>query len=107
MKITMSWPGNRKPHKEKRVIHKPKIRWQQLGFKDVANEPAATSMEEIRRQAVILSGRGLRHAPRSPADAQRGPGESARTAGNPGRPKRHAATEPDTGPAGPSPRARR
>lgn len=107
MKISMSWPGNKKPHKERRAILKPKIRWQQLGFKNVADEPAAISMEEIRRQALILSGRGLRPAGRSPSTAQPGPGDSGRAQGKPGRPKRHGTSEQDNGPARPSPRARR
>src|SRR5881296_3415494 len=67
MKITMSWPGNRKTPKEKRVVHKPKIRWQQLGLKDLSEEPASISMDEIRRQVVVASGRGLGHAVRARA----------------------------------------
>jgi len=95
MKITMSWPGNRKTQKEKRVIHKPKIRWQQLGLKDLAEEPASISMDEIRRQVVVLSGRGLGHAARSRAAEQSGPATGARTQGKPSRTKRRGATEPD------------
>src|SRR2546430_6969027 len=73
MKITMSWPGNRKTPKEKRVVHKPKIRWQQLGLKDLSEEPASVSMDEIRRQVVVASGRGLGHAVRSRAGEPSGP----------------------------------
>ena len=107
MKMTMSWPGNRKPAKEKRVIHKPKIRWQQLGFKDPAEEPASISMDEIRRQVVMLSGRGLGRTVQSRIGAQSRPTNSARAQGEPGRPKRRGATEPDNGLSIASPRAGR
>ncbi|MGH7250371.1 MAG: hypothetical protein ACREIK_00775 [Nitrospiraceae bacterium] len=95
MKITMSWPGNRKTPKEKRVVHKPKIRWQQLGFKDLSEEPASISMDEIRRQVVVLSGRGLGHAARARAGEQSGPASGARTQGKANRAKRHGPTEQD------------
>jgi len=93
MKITMSWPGNRKTPKEKRVVHKPKIRWQQLGLKDLSEEPASISMDEIRRQVVVLSGRGLGHPVRPRSGAQSRPATGARTQGEPGRTKRRGATE--------------
>lgn len=93
MKLTRSWPGNRKPPKEKRVIIKPKIRWQQLGFKDMADEPTSISMDEIRRQVVVLSGRGLGHASRSRSGAQSGPGNRGRDQGDPGRPKSRGIAE--------------
>ena len=32
MKMTMAWRGNKKTRKPVRVAHKPKIRWDQLGF---------------------------------------------------------------------------
>src|SRR5438094_10142733 len=77
MKITMSWPGNRKTPKEKRVVHKPKIRWQQLGLKDLSEEPASISMDESRRQVVVASGRGLAHAVRARAGEHSGPAAGA------------------------------
>ena len=65
MKTTMNWRGNRTTQKKKRVKHKPKIRWQELGFKNSATENASLSMEEIRRQVVMLSSRGLGQGVRS------------------------------------------
>ncbi len=65
MKITMSWRGNK--HKKQRVKHKTKIRWQQLGFTDPAEEHSLVSMETIRRQAVMMSSTGLEKAVRASA----------------------------------------
>lgn len=93
MKITMSWPGNRKTPKEKRVVHKPKIRWQQLGLKDLSEEPASISMDEIRRQVVVMSGRGLGHGLRARAGEPSGPATGARPQGKASRTKRHEAPE--------------
>ena len=54
MKFTMPRRGNK--HKKQRVRLKTKIRWQQLGFTD------PVSMETIRRQAVMMSSRGVEKA---------------------------------------------
>ena len=68
MKFTTSWPGH-KPKKQ-RLRHKTKIRWQQLGFTDPAEEHSSVSMETIRRQAVMMSSTGLEKAVRSDPGAQ-------------------------------------
>ncbi len=60
MKFTTSWPGH-KPKKQ-RVKHKTKIRWQQLGFTDPAEKHSLASMVTIRRQAVMMSSRGVEQA---------------------------------------------
>jgi len=60
MKFTMPWRGNK--HKKQRVRHKTKIRWQQLGFTDPVEEQSLVSMETIRRQAVMMSSRGVEKA---------------------------------------------
>ena len=48
MKMTMAWRGNKKTRKPVRVAHKPKIRWDQLGFTGSLDDQAPTSIEEIR-----------------------------------------------------------
>ena len=93
MKTMMNWRGNRKTDRAKRVREKPKIRWQYLGLTDPAEESAAPSMAEIRRQVVTLSSRGLGHSVRSRPIAQSGPANGANTHGEPGRTKRRGATE--------------
>lgn len=93
MKTTMSWRGNKKTDRGKRTRQKPKIRWQHLGLKDPAEESPATSMDEIRRQVVTLSSRGLGHAVRFRPVAQSGPATDASNHGEPGRTKRRGATE--------------
>ncbi len=68
MKFTMPRRDNK--HKKQRVRPKTKIRWQQLGFTDPAEEPSSVSMETIRRQAVMMSSTGLEKAVRSDPGAQ-------------------------------------
>ncbi len=60
MKFTMPRRDNK--HKKQRVRLKTKIRWQQLGFTDPAEEHSLASMETIRRQAVMMSSRGVEKA---------------------------------------------
>lgn len=50
--IRRSGEVRRKP----RIRRKPKIHWQQLGLTSPKEEKAATSMDEIRRQVVMMSG---------------------------------------------------
>jgi hypothetical protein len=59
MKMTMAWRGNKKTRKPVRVAHKPKIRWDQLGFVGALNAQAPTSIEEIRLQVTALASRGI------------------------------------------------
>ncbi len=65
MKFTMPRRGYK--HKKQRVRHKTKIRWQQLGFTDPAEEHSSVSMETIRRPAVMMSSRGVEKAVRASA----------------------------------------
>ncbi len=60
MKFTMPRRGNK--HKKQRVRLETKIRWQQLGFTDPAEEHSSVSMVTIRRQAVMMSSRGVEKA---------------------------------------------
>ncbi len=93
MKTTMSWRGNRTTQKKKRVTHKPKIRWQELGFKNPARETASMSIDEIRRQVVMLSSRGLGQGVRSRAVAPSQPGAGAINEAGPAPKQRRGATE--------------
>ena len=81
MKIAMTWRGNKMTDRGKRVREKPKIRWQYLGLKDPTEESPAPSMDEIRRQAVTLSSRGLGQVVRSRLVEQVRPANGARTHG--------------------------
>lgn len=94
MKISTNWRGNKKIDRTKRVRPKPKIRWQHLGLTDPGEERSIPSMDEIRRQVVTLSSRGLGHAVRSRPVAPSGSSDKgAPHQGTPGRPKRRGATE--------------
>ncbi len=93
MKISGRWPGNASKNKIKRVIRKPKIRWQALGLADPADKQAALSMDEIRREVATLSSRGFGQGVRSRTTAQElrtadrnGPSEGAKK-------RRRGATE--------------
>ncbi len=68
MKFTMPRRDNK--HKKQLVRHKTKIRWQQFGFTDPAEEHSSVSMVTIRRQAVMMSSRGVEKAVRSDPGAQ-------------------------------------
>lgn len=81
MKISGRWPGNASKNKVKRVIRKPKIRWQALGLTDPADKHAALSMDEIRREVATLSSRGF------------GQGVRSRTAGETRSAERHGSPE--------------
>lgn len=93
MKITMSRPGNKHTHKKKRVRHKPKIRWQLLGLADPAEEHTSISMDEIRRQVVMMSGMGLGQAVRPRPGARSAQGNGSNDHAEPGLKRRRGATE--------------
>lgn len=93
MKISMSWRGNQKTRKEKRLKHKPKIHWKQLGLTDPADTSAAIPMEEIRRQVVMLSSRGLGQGTRSRQATPSGSVIGANHHTEAGRKRRRGATE--------------
>lgn len=91
MKITMKWRANNKNHKPKPHIRAPKIQWQQLGLTDPAQE--AASIDEIRRQVVLASSRGLGHGVRAQTNEQTGPGKGTPPRSEPRRSRRRGATE--------------
>jgi hypothetical protein len=93
MKITTSWRGNKKARKSVRTRQKPKIRWEHLGLTDPADESATPSIEEIRRQVVSLSARGLGQAARLRLSDQSSPTEGIRRSGKAGSLARRGATE--------------
>ncbi len=59
------WRTSKNSQKKKRVAQKPKIRWQQLGFSDSGEAPSSISIDEIRREIVVMSSRGLGQGARS------------------------------------------
>ena len=65
MKLTENWHGKKPPPKPKRVSPKPKIPWQLLGLPDPAETQKPLSMDEVRRQVSLMSGRGFGEAVRS------------------------------------------
>jgi len=90
MKLTKNWQGNKSTHKPKRFGPKPKkIPLQLLGFPGLTEEGKSNSIDEVRRQAVLMSSRGFREALRSsPATP------SAKSNGRNKKPKpRRGATE--------------
>lgn len=89
----MSWRGNQKTRKEKRLKHKPKIHWAQLGLTDPADANTAIPMDEIRRQVVMLSSRGLGQGTRSRQGTAGGPVVGTNHRAEAGRKRRRGATE--------------
>jgi hypothetical protein len=77
MKLNRKWLGNKSTHKPKRVGHKPKIPLQLLGLPGPTEEQQSNSMDEVRRQVVLMSSRGFREAlrpnPRTPSVKGNGP----------------------------------
>ena len=81
MKFTMNWRGNKSTHKSKRVGSKPKkIPLQLLGLPDQTEEKKSNSMDEVRRQVVLMSSRGFREAlrPSPPTPTAKGQGRNER-----------------------------
>lgn len=93
MKMSMSWRSNKQLEKKKRVRSKPKIRWQQLGLSDPAEKQTAMSIDEIRRQVLMLSSRGLGQGVRARPNAQRAEVNAIDDHAEPGRKRRRGATE--------------
>ncbi len=66
MKLTMNWGG--KSFKPKASGSSQKVRWDLLGIPDPRKRPEPKSIEEIRRQAQIISSGGFRQSvPSTPA----------------------------------------
>ncbi len=91
MKITSKWRTNNKTRKPKPHIRTPKIQWQQLGLSDPSQE--TTSIDEIRRQVLLASSRGIGQAARSYTEESR-PASGGSPLNSEGkRPRRRGATE--------------
>ncbi len=57
MKLTMKWGGKSQKPKASRTPQK--IRWDLLGIRDPRKGPEPKSIDEIRRQAQVISSGGL------------------------------------------------
>lgn len=57
MKLTMKWGGKSQKPKASRTSQK--VRWDLLGIRDPRKGPEPKSIEEIRRQAQVISSGGL------------------------------------------------
>ncbi len=68
MKLTKNWHSNKTTHKTKRFGPKPrKISLQFFGLPGQTEEKKSNSIDEVRRQAVLMSSAGFREAlPSSP-----------------------------------------
>ena len=60
MKLTMKWGG--KSQKPKASGTSQKVRWDLLGIRDPRKGPEPKSIEEIRRQAQVISSGGFRQS---------------------------------------------
>jgi len=69
MKLTMQWGG--KSQKPKASGNSQKVRWDLLGIRDPRKGPEPKSIEEIRRQAQIISSGGFRQAIPSTPDVEK------------------------------------
>ena len=66
MKLTKNWHSNKSSNKSKRVGPKPKkIPLELLGLPGKAEENKSNSIDEVRRQAVLMSAGGFREALRA------------------------------------------
>jgi hypothetical protein len=91
MKITAKWRSTNKSRKPKPHIRTPKIQWQQLGLTDPAKE--TTSIDEIRRQVLLASSRGIGQAARAQSDEHRSTADDGTEGFESKRPRRRGATE--------------
>ena len=67
MKLTTNWQRNKRTHKPKPLGAKPKIPGQFSELPDPLNDQQSASMDEVRRQVVLMSSSGFREAVRSSA----------------------------------------
>ncbi len=93
MNMSGSWRRNKSTHKAKRVRHKPKIRWDQLGLSNPDDVVAPVSMDEIRKQVVALASHGFGQETRSRSLPGNRQGGRAVQPSAPRRIKRRGATE--------------
>jgi hypothetical protein len=89
MKTTMSAHGNK--IRNKRGKQQPKVRWEQLGFKDPAETSIEPSIEEIRREVTLMASRGLGQGTRTRSIAKGTQADPVRA--GLGRQRRRGATE--------------
>ncbi|MDR4493174.1 MAG: hypothetical protein R3B74_01905 [Nitrospirales bacterium] len=66
MKLTMQWGG--KNQRPKACKPPQKIRWNLLGIPDPRKGPPPVPIEEIRRQAQVISSRAIDQGARSQTD---------------------------------------
>ncbi len=89
MKLTTNWHGNKRTHKPKRVGPKPKIPGQLSAFPDPVEDQQSNSMDEVRRQVVLMSSSGFRDPvqsrPSKPSEKGQGRNQHAKP--------RHGATK--------------
>ena len=69
MKLTMKWGG--KSQKPKASRNPQKIRWDLLGIRDPRKGPEPKSIEEIRRQAQLISSGGFTQSVGSTPDVEK------------------------------------
>ena len=93
MKLTVMWRVNKHTRKKKRVKHKPKIHWQQLGLAEPAEVQPSLSMDEVRRQVVMMSSEGLGQGARSRPRGRSVGSQSSDAGASPTRKRRRGATE--------------
>ena len=67
MKLTPNWHSHNRTHKPKRVGPKPKIPGQLSRLQNPAKDQHSPSIDEVRRQVVLMSSLGFREAVRSSA----------------------------------------
>jgi hypothetical protein len=69
MKLTMKWGG--KSQKPKASRNPQKVRWDLLGIRDPRKGPEPKSIEEIRRQAQLISSGGFTQSVGSTPDVEK------------------------------------
>lgn len=63
MKLTKNWHNNKTTHKTKYFTSKPKkIPFQLLGLPAPPEAETSSTIDEVRRQAVLMSSHGFREA---------------------------------------------
>jgi len=78
MRVTKKLPATKPTHKPKRIGTRPKIPFQLLGLPDPTEEQKFISMDEVRRQVLLMSSRGFGEAVRSdtPTPSAKGRGRN-------------------------------
>jgi hypothetical protein len=96
MKLSKNWQGNKSTDKPKRFGPKPKkIPFQLLGLQSQTEADKSNSIDEVRRQAVLMSSHGFREALRSSPPTPKAKGQ-----GRPGQEGKAETTAWSNGIAG-------